>query len=150
MTNPYMRSTPSNQPQPEHAEMPERITMVAIRHPRSNITVIVLMAFYFLATFALVNVGLALMFLLTRPIGVGVDDPRGNLHLWAMGIVATVAFLLNAQWTIKGLGGLDAALASDPTQTWVLLAGSILSLGLLVWHITWAPGTLSQMRRKAR
>lgn len=150
MTPPTSPAPSSKITQPAKAEVPERITMVALKHPRSKMTVIALTALYFLGTFALVHVGLAFLFLLTRPIGVGVDDPRGNLHLWGMGIVATIAFLLNAQWTIKSLGGLDAALASDPTQTWIFLAGSALSLGLLVWHLTWVPGALSQMRRQGR
>lgn len=140
---------PSSAPQLAKDQAPERIAMVALRHPRSKLTAAMLMGLYFLATFSLVSGALAFLFLLTRPIGVGVDDPRGNLHLWTVGIIANIAFLLNARWTVKGLGGLDAALAGDPTQTWILLAGSVLSLGLLVWHITWAPGTLSQMRRKA-
>lgn len=74
---------------------------------------------------------------LTMPLGVGPEHPRRALHLWVTGLLASGIFIVKARSLVGEMGGLTAALASQPVATWGLIAGSVIALVIIVWHLTW-------------
>ena len=120
--------------------------MVALKHPHSNVVAWVMTAVYFAALFAAVPT-LALLFLITMPLGVRIDNPRRTLHLWTTGLVASGVFIAYARGQVKAWGGLEAAWAASPGMTGLLVGGAMLGVLAIIWHLTWVGTPLAQQRR---
>ena len=111
-------------------------TTVLLRHPATKGTMWTLMIVYLLMLGFSVPL-LPLVVFLTMPLGVGPEHPRRALHLWVTGLLASGIFIVKARSLVSEMGGLTAALATQPLVTWGLIAGSVVALGILVWHLTW-------------
>ncbi len=111
-------------------------TTVLLRHPATKGTMWTFMLTYVAALAFSVPI-LALLVLVTMPLGVGPEHPRRALHLWVTGLVAAGVFVAKARGLVSEWGGLAAALASQPVATWGLIAGSVIALVIIVWHLTW-------------
>lgn len=111
-------------------------TSVLLRHPATKGTMWALM-FAYVAALAFSVPILALLVLVTMPLGVGPEHPRRALHLWVTGLVASGVFITKARSLVSEMGGLTLALDTQPLMTWGLIAGSVVALGILVWHLTW-------------
>lgn len=111
-------------------------TSVLLRHPASKGTMWTLTIVYLLMLGLSIPL-LPLVVLLTMPLGVGPEHPRRALHLWVTGLVASGVFITKARSLVNEMGGLTLALDNQPLMTWGLIAGSVVALGILVWHLTW-------------
>ena len=109
---------------------------VLLRHPATKGTMWTLTIVYLLMLGLSVPL-LPLVVFLTMPLGVGPEHPRRALHLWVTGLLASGIFIVKARSLVSEMGGLTAALATQPLVTWGLIAGSVVALGILVWHLTW-------------
>mgnify|MGYP006894106287 CR=1 FL=1 len=154
----FFRHYPMTSPKPDHSTDPNSTmpdaapfmatepAMVALKHPHSNAVAWVMTAVYFAALFAAVPI-LALLFLITMPLGVRIDNPRRTLHLWTTGLVASGVFIAHARGQVKLWGGVEAAWAAHPAMTGVLVGGAMLGVLALLWHLTWVGTPLAQQRR---
>lgn len=120
--------------------------MVALKHPHSNAVAWVMTAVYCAALFAAVPT-LALLFIITLPLGVRIDNPRRTLHLWTTGLVASGVFIAYARGQVKLWGGIEAAWAASPGMTGLLVGGAMLGVLAIIWHLTWVGTPLAQQRR---
>lgn len=111
-------------------------TTVLLRHPATKGAMWTLMIVYLLMLGFSAPL-LPLVVFLTMPLGVGPEHPRRALHLWVTGLLASGIFIVKARSLVGEMGGLTAALASQPVATWGLIAGSVIALVIIVWHLTW-------------
>lgn len=141
--------TDSSKDTPSSAQplMSPEPAMVALKHPASNALALVMTGIYFLAIFVSLPL-LGMMFLLTMPLGVRIENPRRALHLWVMGLVASAVFVIHARGRIALMGGLDAAWASSPVLATAWVGGAVLAIGVIIWHLTWVDSALAQHRRR--
>lgn len=128
--------TPTPTPPTSAPLMAATPTTVLLRHPATKGTMWTLMIVYlFMLGFSVPLLPLAVG--LTMPLGVGPEHPRRALHLWVTGLLASSIFIVKARSLVSEMGGLTAALATQPLVTWGLIAGSVVALAILVWHLTW-------------
>lgn len=111
-------------------------TTVLLRHPATKGAMWTLMIVYLLMLGFSAPL-LPLVVFLTMPLGVGPEHPRRALHLWVTGLLASGIFIVKARSLVGEMGGLTLALDTQPLMTWGLIAGSVVALGILVWHLTW-------------
>lgn len=134
MTEPTSNDTSAAAP--SKGLMASTPTSILLKHPASKTTGWVLTLIYY-AAMAFSLPALALIAMVFMPLGVGPENPRRALHLWTLGLVASGVFIIKARAVVRGLGGLNAAMSSDPVLTASLMVGVVVALGVVLWHLSW-------------